>query len=87
MNCPQCGQPMQQGKFLIRYSANFRAFFSSADTVGPQGFVENYMPASLFDKKQKPGQIEVLPERRGGHSSTSAWRCEECHLILMQEVP
>lgn len=85
MNCPKCGQPIQQGKLLIRYSANFRAIFSPMDSDESQGFVEEYLPATLFDKKLRPGQIEILLEQRGGHSSATAWRCAECRLTLMKD--
>jgi hypothetical protein len=78
---------MEEGKFLLRYSAKVRALFSPAELAETEGFVEKYLPASSFDARLRPGQIEVLPWRIGGHSAAPAWRCAECRLTLVQESP
>ena len=87
MICPQCGQPMQPGQFLLRYSSNVRVLFCPADLAEPEGFVEKFLPASAFDVKLKPGQVEVLPWQWGGRSATPAERCAQCRLTLVQESP
>jgi len=76
---------MKPGQFRLRYSHKVRVLFTPENLDAKEGFVEKYLPGSIFDSKLLPGEIELLPWQWGGRSATSAWRCKLCKLTLVQE--
>ena len=82
MECPNCGQQMVSGRVTLRSQYLARVIFSPDDVT--DGFRQKWLQGTIFDRRVRPGEADVVSKYRSGPGYVSpATRCEACGTVVI----